>query len=117
MLRMSGLPRKSEPWTRDMTNFFRGHRNLPRRSESNLEATTRIFKAMQQAFKGQTIKRSQVADRVYRFRQNGAHKAPPWTAEMNDHFEALEPCREDETPAQATTRIFEAMEGQKITRS
>ena len=110
MPRMSGLPRKSEPWTRDMTNFFRGHRNLPRRSDSNLEATTRIFKAMQEAFKGQTIKRSLVADRVYRFRQNGAHKATPWTAEMNARFEALEPCLEDEAPTQATTRIFKAMQ-------
>ena len=36
---------------------------------------------------------------------------------MDDHFEDLEPCREDEALAQATKRILKAMEGQKITQS
>ena len=121
MPRMSGLPRKSEPWTRDMTNFFRGHLNESCRSESNPEATKRIFEAMQEAFKGRKITWSQVKQRERRFRLNDGHKATPWTAEMNDDFEALEPCCEDEALAQATKRILKAMQeafkGQKITQS
>lgn len=117
MPRMSGLPRKSEPWTRAMTNFFRGLLNELCRSESNPEATTRILKTMQEAFEGQTITRCQVAPRVRRFRLNGVRKGTLWTAEMNIHFEALEPCRENETLVQATTRILKAMERHKITQS